>query len=216
VAGVPVPSIAETKAIAEEGFIFGLPIVMNYAVQYAYAVDRDSGQFKAPFNQINNEARVFTYQDTAIVTPNSDTPYSMLWLDLRAEPMVLSVPSVEKNRYYSVQLIDSNTHNYVGGKRRRLRPSPFRPREGHSRRSCDRRSVRWCYCELVSAACRRCASSVAAASSCCLTRASVLNAALACSTSEAPPAAADTAVSPRPQATSVRHAMNARITRSIS
>ena len=112
VQGVPAPSIAETKAIAEEGFIYGLPIVMNYAVQYAYAVDRDSGQFKAPFNQIHNEARVFTYKDTAIVTPNSDTPYSMLWLDLRAEPMVLSVPAVEKKRYYSVQLIDSNTYNY--------------------------------------------------------------------------------------------------------
>ena len=85
---------------------------MNYAVQYAFAVDRDSGQFKAPFNQIHNEARVFTYKDTAIVTPNSDTPYSMLWLDLRAEPMVLSVPAVEKKRYYSVQLIDGNTYNY--------------------------------------------------------------------------------------------------------
>lgn len=75
---------------------------------------------------------------------------------------------------------------------------------------------RWCYCELLSAACRRCASSLAASSSCCLTRASVLNAALACSVSEAPPAAAETAVSPRPQAASVRHAMNARITRCIS
>ena len=63
---------------------------------YEYAVDKNSGQYKAPFNQINNEARVFTYKDTAIVTPNSDTPYSMLWMDLRAEPMVLSVPAVEK------------------------------------------------------------------------------------------------------------------------
>jgi len=79
---------AETKAIAEEGFIYGLPIVMNYAVMYEYAVDRNSGQFKAPFNQIKNEARVFTYEDTAIITPNSDTPYSLLWLDLRAEPIV--------------------------------------------------------------------------------------------------------------------------------
>jgi len=34
------PGIAETKAIAEEGFIYGLPIVMNYAVMYEYAVDR--------------------------------------------------------------------------------------------------------------------------------------------------------------------------------
>src|SRR4249920_11125 len=86
---------AETKAIAEEGFIYGLPIVMGYAVMYEYAVDKNSGQYKAPFNQIQNEARVFTYKDTAVVTPNSDTPYSLIWLDLRAEPIVLSVPAVE-------------------------------------------------------------------------------------------------------------------------
>ena len=110
--GVPAPSIAEVKAIAEEGFIYGLPIVMNYAVMYEYAVDRNSGQFKAPFNEILNEARVFTYKDTAIVTPNSDTPYSMAWLDLRAEPIVLSVPAVPKGRYYSVMLCDGNTYNY--------------------------------------------------------------------------------------------------------
>ena len=116
--GVTAPGIAETKAIAEEGFIYGLPIVMNYSVMYEYAVDRDSGQFKAPFNQILNEARVFTYKDTAIVTPNSDTPYSFLWMDLRAEPLVLSVPAVEKRRYYAVQLEDGNTFNfgYIGSR----------------------------------------------------------------------------------------------------
>jgi hypothetical protein len=103
---------AETKAIAEEAFIYGLPIVMNYAVMYEYSVDRNSGQFKAPFNQIKNEARVYTYQDTAVVTPNSDTPYSFCWMDLRAEPMVLTVPAVEKGRYYAVQLEDGNCFNY--------------------------------------------------------------------------------------------------------
>jgi hypothetical protein len=106
------PGFLEAKDIAEAGFIYGLPIVMNYAVMYEYAVDRSSSQFKAPFNQIKNEPRVFTYKDTAIVTPNSDTPYSFLWLDLRAEPMVLSVPAVEKTRYYAVQLCDGNTFNY--------------------------------------------------------------------------------------------------------
>ncbi len=103
---------AETKAIAEEGFIYGLPIVMNYGVMYEYAVDKNSGQYKAPFNQINNEARVFTYKDTSVITPNSDTPYSILWTDLRAEPIVLSVPAVEKSRYFSVMLCDGNTYNY--------------------------------------------------------------------------------------------------------
>ena len=116
--GVPAPSIAEVKAIAEEGFVYGLPIVMNYAVMYEYAVDKNSGQFKAPFNEIKNEPRVYTYKDTAIVTPNSDTPYSFLWMDLRAEPIVLSVPPVEKSRYYSVQIEDGNTFNfgYIGSR----------------------------------------------------------------------------------------------------
>jgi hypothetical protein len=106
------PSIEQTKAIAEEGFIYGLPLVMNYAVMNEFAVDTKSSQFKAPFNQINNQHRVATYEDTAVITPNSDTPYSILWLDLRAEPMVISVPAVPKGRYYAVQLIDGNTYNY--------------------------------------------------------------------------------------------------------
>jgi hypothetical protein len=89
------PGFFKAKDIAEAGFIYGLPIVMNYAVMYAYSVDRSSGQFKAPFNEISNEHRVFTYKDTAIVTPNSDTPYSTMFMDLRAEPLVLSVPAVD-------------------------------------------------------------------------------------------------------------------------
>src|SRR6266446_2308685 len=111
-AGVAAPGIAETKAIAEEGFIYGLPLVMNYAVMNEFAVDTKSSQFKAPFNEINNQHRVATSEDTAVITPNSDTPYSMVWMDLRAEPMVISVPMIEKDRYYSVQFIDGNTYNY--------------------------------------------------------------------------------------------------------
>ena len=103
---------AETKAIAEEGFIYGLPIVMNYAVMYEYAVDKNSSQYKAPFNKLYNMRRVATPEDTAVVTPNSDTPYSLGFIDLRAEPVVISVPAIDKSRYYSVQLCDGNTFNY--------------------------------------------------------------------------------------------------------
>ena len=73
----------EAKAIAEEAFVYGLPLVINYGTMYQYAIDSSSQEYKAPFNRIHNTARVFTPKDTAIVTPNSDTPYSMLWMDLR-------------------------------------------------------------------------------------------------------------------------------------
>ena len=65
-----------------------------------------------------NDAQVFTWRDTAVPTPNSDTPYSMCWLDLRAEPMVISVPDVPAGRYFSVQVCDGNTYNvgYIGSR----------------------------------------------------------------------------------------------------
>jgi hypothetical protein len=103
-------------AIAKEAFIYGYPMVVNYGTMFEFALDKNGSQYKAPFNQIYNSANVFTPQDTAIVTPNSDTPYSFLWADLRAEPLVLGVPQVEGARYYSLQFTDLYTYNfaYVG------------------------------------------------------------------------------------------------------
>jgi hypothetical protein len=110
--------ILGTFEAAEQAVIFGLPIVMNYVIMHEFAIDRTSGQFKAPFNQIWNDDQVFTWRDTAVPTPNSDTPYSMSWLDLRAEPVVVSVPDVPAGRYFSVQLCDGNTYNvgYIGSR----------------------------------------------------------------------------------------------------
>lgn len=98
------PTTAETKAIAEEGFVYGLPIVMNCAVMYEFCVHKESGQYEGPFNVISNDHRAFTCQDTTVVSPNSDTPCSMLWLDLRAEPVVATAPGVDKRRYHSVMM----------------------------------------------------------------------------------------------------------------
>ena len=108
----------EVKATAEEAYLYGFPMIVGYDVMNKFFIDRDSGQFKAPINTLSNEARVFTPKDTAISTPNSDTPYSMAMLDLRAEPMVLCMPAIEKARYYDVQLIDLYTNNfgYIGSR----------------------------------------------------------------------------------------------------
>lgn len=108
----------EARAIAKEAYIYGYPMVDSYRIQYAYFVDRENPEYKAPWNHIRNMPRVYTPDDKAVQTPNSDTPYSMLGLDLRTEPMVLTVPAIPKERYYSVQLIDAYTFNfaYIGSR----------------------------------------------------------------------------------------------------
>jgi len=101
------PTPAEARAIARDAYVYGFPLVDSYRIQHAYFVDRANPEYKGPSNRIHNVPRVYTPADTAIQTPNSDTPYSFAGLDLRAEPMVLTLPAVEPRRYHSVQLIDA-------------------------------------------------------------------------------------------------------------
>ncbi|CAM4260300.1 DUF1254 domain-containing protein [Corallococcus exiguus] len=110
-------SLTEARAIAKDAYLYGWPLSENYNTIHAYSIDPENPNYKAPFNQIFNDSKVFTPADTAIVTPNSDTPYSFISVDLRAEPLVISVPAmVPDNRYFSFQLIDLYTYNfsYIG------------------------------------------------------------------------------------------------------
>lgn len=108
----------QARAIAEEAYVYGFPMVDNYRVQYAYFVDKQNPEYKGGWNEIHNTARVYTPADTAIQTPNSDTPYSAVGADLRTEPLVLTVPPIDQDRYYSLQFVDGYTSNfaYVGSR----------------------------------------------------------------------------------------------------
>lgn len=114
----PVFTAAEARAIARDAYVYGFPVVDSYRIMYAYNVDASNPEFKGGFNEIHNTARVYTPADKAIQTPNSDTPYSMLTVDLRAEPVVITVPEIDPKRYYSAQFIDLYTHNfaYIGSR----------------------------------------------------------------------------------------------------
>jgi hypothetical protein len=109
---------ADARAIAKEAYVYGFPMVDAYRIQHAYFVDKANPEYKASWNQLYNNARVYTAADTAVQTPNSDTPYSFIGLDLRAEPWVLTVPPIEKDRYFSIQLVDAYTFNfdYIGSR----------------------------------------------------------------------------------------------------
>jgi hypothetical protein len=108
---------AELREIIKDAYIYGFPMVDSYRIQYSYFVDQAHPEFKGRWNEPHSVARVYTPDDKAIQTPNSDTPYSFLGADLRAEPLEISVPAVP-DRYYSLQFIDMYTHNfaYVGSR----------------------------------------------------------------------------------------------------
>ena len=88
----------DAQSIAKKAFVWGFPIVMNYKTMFSYAIDENSPDYKGPFNQVACEARLFTPDDKAVVTPNADTPYCMYWMDVRAEPVILSAPEMEPAR----------------------------------------------------------------------------------------------------------------------
>jgi hypothetical protein len=107
---------SEARSIAKEAYTYANPVVDSYRILYSYFVDSTDPDYKAPWNHIKNISRVFTHEDRAVQTPNSDTPYSWLALDLRTEPMVLTVPPIDEGRYFSIEFFDLYSHavDYIG------------------------------------------------------------------------------------------------------
>jgi len=103
----------EATQIAKEAYVYGLPLVLNYKTMYNYVVDEKSPEYKGNFNDLACIARVYTPEDKSIITPNSDTPYCFVWGDMRAEPLVLTIPEIDEERFYEAQLIDLFTHNFA-------------------------------------------------------------------------------------------------------
>jgi hypothetical protein len=106
-------SADEARAITREAWAYAYAPLQGYQTMYSQTQNRAFGGYVGGFNKFRHYARSSTPADTDIVTPNNDTPYSWAWLDLRAEPMVLSLPAVAAPRYYVNQWFDLYTHNFA-------------------------------------------------------------------------------------------------------
>ena len=104
---------AEARAIAKEAWLYAYAPVQGYQTMYNQTQNKDFPGYVGGFNRFRHYARSATPADKDIVTPNNDTPYSWAWLDLRAEPFVLSLPAVPAPRYYVNQWFDLYTHNFA-------------------------------------------------------------------------------------------------------
>ncbi|BFU94062.1 MAG: hypothetical protein NTNFB02_07840 [Nitrospira sp.] len=96
----------EARAIAKEAYIWGYALVDDFRIYNAYFVDKDNPEFKGGWNTIGNNTRLYTPDDTTIQSINADTLYSFIGIDVRDEPIVITVPQVEKERYYGCSLFD--------------------------------------------------------------------------------------------------------------
>lgn len=115
----------EAKKIAKEAYIFSYPMLMAYQAQYYTSMPQSPG-FRGPLNQISNDTVPADDTRKDVVTMNGDTPYSAFGLDLRDEPMVLSVPEIN-DRYYVFQCVDLFTHNfaYIGTRTTGTKPGVY-------------------------------------------------------------------------------------------
>ena len=104
---------AEARVIAKEAWLYAYAPVQGYQTMYNQTQNKDFPGYVGGFNRFRHYARSATPADQDIVTPNNDTPYSWAWLDLRAEPIVLSLPAVPAPRYYVNQWFDLYTHNFA-------------------------------------------------------------------------------------------------------
>jgi hypothetical protein len=95
----------EARTIAKEAYIFNYPLVMYYRTMYLQAIDPQSKSYSGGFGKWLHLG-TSSPKDTDIVSPNNDTPYSYAWVDLRAEPWVLTLPKIEENRFYTSQWDD--------------------------------------------------------------------------------------------------------------
>ncbi len=108
----------EVRDTAKAAYLYAFAMLESYNTWYPQAVVKTSPGYVGGFNTFRHYAQLFTPENHDIVTPNNDTPYSWAWLDLRAEPVVISVPAVPSDRYYVLQFIDLFTYNcaYIGSR----------------------------------------------------------------------------------------------------
>nr|WP_099712253.1 DUF1254 domain-containing protein [Flavobacterium sp. 9] len=82
-------SADSAKAIAKEAWTYAFPMAMNYRTMHLYALDKTYPDYAGGFNKFKHYDKIFTASDTAVVTPNNDTPYSWAILNLTVNQLSL-------------------------------------------------------------------------------------------------------------------------------
>src|SRR5581483_4393954 len=100
-------------ALGTEAYVYGIPLLdTNRVFLTGTSVNVPNGKGGGPVNQFSHVRRLANPADKTVVAPNHDTLYSMAWLDLTRQPMVMHMPVVH-GRFVVFELVDPYTENFA-------------------------------------------------------------------------------------------------------
>ena len=92
-----------------DAYVYGFPLVLMDITKDVLTDTSKVTSTKAPINQFVFK-RIFPDPSfTEVVSPNADTLYSQAWIDVKKEPVILSVPNMG-DRYYLFPMLDMWTN----------------------------------------------------------------------------------------------------------
>lgn len=95
-------------ATLEEAYVYAFPLELMDATMKSATNTEEVIPGKAPVNQFMHGQNTVTATFTTVVTPNVDTIYTQVWLDLGEEPIIYTMPKAD--RFFNVQLLDAWTN----------------------------------------------------------------------------------------------------------
>lgn len=106
-------SADEAQAIGVDAYLYFYSLItMDLTRLQSTNIAPDKEPLKAPMNMFVSAAAYPSADFKTVVRPNFDTLYSVAWLDLTKEPMVVSVPSTD-GRYYLLPMLDMWTNVFA-------------------------------------------------------------------------------------------------------
>lgn len=101
------------RRIAEQAYVYGYSPVYAYGLTHLQIVTAPEAE-RQPVNTWKHFRTLATPDlNNYIPWVNTDTVYSSSWLDLRAEPVVLTTPEFQPHRFQNIQINDVYGHNIV-------------------------------------------------------------------------------------------------------
>lgn len=115
------PQVLNAYTIAVQAYIYGFAAVEMERTRRILTNTAVTTPKQVPMNQILHNNRLIKAADRDVVTPNNDTPYSLMFLDLSKEPMLLHVPAYG-DRYFTFPFMDAYTEQFCAIGQRKQGP----------------------------------------------------------------------------------------------